>query len=283
MGITFVPSYSFAFIYRHRVMATSSATLDLYLAIFGGSFVMLLLVGCVVGFIVLYQKRLFRQELMFKKMELKYQQELINSTLEGMESERKRLSRDLHDEIGAALSTMRLLVGQMPAESRTSPDIVLLTDKYKALIDNTIDNVRRISNDLLPNGLEEFGLSYAIEGLCEKSLELTDADINWSIEDIPEASSQLNLMIYRIIQELLNNTIKYAEATQIDILITKGEHQLLLHYTDNGKGFDYEDAYKKKSLGLKNIETRIRMFDGTLVFNTRPNEGISVKATIPFV
>lgn len=262
-------------------MEQSSSEVDLYLAIFGGSFVMLFLVGSVVWFIVLYQRRLFRQELNFRQMELKYQQELINSTLEGIESERKRLARDLHDEIGAALSAMRLLVGQMPAGSKTLTEITTLTNKYKTLIDDTIDNVRRISNDLLPSGLEEFGLSYAIEGLCEKSQELTEADINWSVEDVPETSSALNLMIYRLVQELLNNTIKYAEATQIEISITKEGSQLLLQYFDNGKGFDYSEAYQKKSLGLKNIETRTRMFDGTLEFKTQPNEGISVKVRIP--
>ncbi|MFN8345278.1 MAG: histidine kinase [Spirosomataceae bacterium] len=262
-------------------MVQSSSEVDLYLAVFGGSFVMLLLVGCVVGFIVLYQRRLFQQELNFKKMEVQYQQELIDSTLEGIESERKRLARDLHDEIGAALSAMRLLVGQMPAESKVSPEITVLTDKYKSLIDATIDNVRRISNDLLPSGLEEFGLSYAIEGLCEKSLELTDADIQWSIEDIPEASSKLNLMLYRLVQELLNNTIKYAEATQIDISVTKVQNRLQLSYTDNGKGFTYDEAYRKKSLGLKNIETRTRMFDGTLEYKTQRDAGVSVKVSVP--
>lgn len=262
-------------------MEQSSSEVDLYLAIFGGSFVMILLVGCVVGFIVLYQRRLFRQELNYRKMELKYQQELINSTLEGIESERKRLARDLHDEIGAALSAMRLLVGQMPAESKISPEIVSLTKKYKELIDTTIDSVRRISNDLLPSGLEEFGLSYAIEGLCEKSLELTEADIDWQIEDIPEASVSLNLMLYRLVQELLNNTIKYAQATQIQITVQKQDTQLTLLYIDNGRGFDFDEAYRKKSLGLKNIETRARMFDGTLQFITQPNQGTKVTVNVP--
>ncbi len=264
-------------------MVQSSSEIDLYLAVFGGSFVMLLLVGCVVGFIVLYQRRLFRQELNFKKMEVKYQQELIDSTLEGIETERKRLARDLHDEIGAALSAMRLLVGQMPAESRSSPEIANLANKYKSLIDNTIDNVKRISNDLLPSGLEEFGLHYAIEGLCEESLELTETDINWTVEIISEASPQLNLMVYRLVQELLNNSIKYAEATQIEISITKQNQELVLRYLDNGKGFDYAKAYLKKSLGLKNIQNRTRMFGGTLDFKTQPNEGISVTISIPLV
>ena len=162
-------------------MVQSSSEIDLQLAVFGGAFVMILLAGCVVWFMVVYQKRLLKQELNFKKMELKYQQELINSTIEGIESERKRLARDLHDEIGAALSAMRLLVGQIHTESLASSDIVLLTNKYKSLIDNTIDNVRRISNDLLPSGLEEFGLSYAIEGLCEHCMELTEAEIDWQV------------------------------------------------------------------------------------------------------
>ena len=88
-------------------------------------------------------------------------------------------------------------------------------------------------------------------------------------------------MLYRLVQELLNNTIKYAQATQIQITVQKQENQLTLLYIDNGRGFDFDEAYRKKSLGLKNIETRARMFDGTLQFITQPNQGTKVTVNVP--
>lgn len=263
-------------------MVQSSTEIDVIVALVAGSAMMLLLAACVVGFIILYQRRILRQEYAYKSMELKYQQELMNSTLESIETERSRLARDLHDEIGAALSAMRLLVGQINSKSGNPTLVTSLSEQYKDMIDHTIDSVRRISNDLLPSGLEEFGLSYAIEGLCEKCMELTQADISWEVADIPGLSNKQSLMLYRLAQELLNNGVKYAQAQHIHFAISLQEDQWIqLDYHDNGRGFDFDEAFQQKSLGLKNIRTRTEMLDGQLEFITKPNEGVQVKIKIP--
>jgi signal transduction histidine kinase len=149
------------------------------------------------------------------------------------------------------------------------------------LIDSTIDNVRRISNDLLPQGLEEFGLSYAIEGLCEKTMEFSEIDIHLKTDNLESIDAKKSLIIYRLIQELLNNAIKHSEATIIHLTLRNNDNELNIEYIDNGKGFDFAEAYQKRSLGLKNIETRTKMIKGTTKFETQPNEGLKLQVSIP--
>jgi signal transduction histidine kinase len=258
-----------------------SSPLDLYVLLFGGTIAMFLLASGVVGFILLYQRRIIRQDLAFKEAEAKHQQDLYHGTLDAIENERKRLARDLHDEVGASLSAMRLLVGQIQQKSTETAFIEDISTKCKTLIDSTIDNVRRISNDLLPQGLEEFGLPYAIEGLCEKTVEISKIDIHLKAENLENIDTKINLMVYRLIQELLNNAVKHSEATTINLSLKKEHNELHLNYADDGKGFVFAEAYEKRSLGLKNIETRTKMIDGVLKFDTKPNEGLKLEVRIP--
>ena len=280
MGYARFFDVGFTYFYWNRFMA-QSPSLDLYVLLFGGTIAMLLLASGVIGFILLYQRRIIRQDLAFKEAEAKHQQNLYQGTLEAIENERKRLARDLHDEVGAALSVLRLLVGQMQQNPVEIKVLVATSDKCKMLIDSTIDNVRRISNDLLPQGLEEFGLPYAVEGLCEKTVEISKIDIRLKAENVAEINTKISIIVYRLIQELLNNAVKHSEATTIDLLLKKEQNELIFEYTDNGKGFDFAEAYEKRSLGLKNIETRTKMINGTTKFETKPNEGLKLEVRIP--
>ncbi len=264
-------------------MAQSGAFSDLSVVLLGGSLAMVLLVVGVVGFMLLYQKRVIEQTMLVKQMELNYQQAVVHHTLDAVEDERKRVARDLHDEVGAALSAMRLLVGQLgntlPPDARTHE----LSQKVKGVIDHTMDSVRRISNDLLPQGLDELGLAYALEGLCENAMSLTDTDIRLTVDTCANLPVRTSLIIYRLVQELLNNAVKHAGATNIELTIEHHPASLLLHYADNGNGFDFTEAYQKKSLGLKNIETRVQMLNGTVAFDTQPGLGLRVTVQIPTV
>lgn len=262
-------------------MAQSGAFSDLSVVLLGGSLAMVLLVLGVIGFVLLYQKRVVEQTMLVKQMELNYQQAVVYHTLDAVEDERKRVARDLHDEVGAALSAMRLLVGQLgstlPPDARTDE----LSTRVKYVIDQTMDSVRRISNDLLPQGLDELGLAYALEGLCENAMSLTEADIRLTVNTNPNMPVRTRLIVYRLVQELLNNAVKHAEATDITLVVVQQSDSLTLHYTDDGKGFDFTEAYQKKSLGLKNIETRARMLNGAATFETRPGLGLRVAVEIP--
>lgn len=260
-------------------MVQSQPSGDIYILIFGGSLAFIMLVIGIVVFLLVYQKRIAAQELRVKQMELTYQQEVIYRTLDAVEDERKRVARDLHDEVGAALSAMRLLLTQLTQTAPPSDESRHLTSQFKYVIDNTIDNVRRISNDLLPQGLDELGLTYAIEGLCESAMAL--ADVNVELTVVPDLTlpTRANLIVYRLVQELLNNALKHADATDIRLSLLREADTLVLRYADDGKGFDFEQAYQQRSFGLKNIETRAQMLDGLVAFDTKPGEGLRVEVT----
>lgn len=240
-----------------------------------------LLASGIIIFMVLYQRRMLEHRMSIQAAETKHQQELFYGTLEAIEGERKRLARDLHDEVGASLSVMRLLVNEVATFAEKPSELEKSSSKYKTIIDNTIDNVRRISNDLLPQGLEEFGLEYAVEGLCEKIMDVSDIEVRLSRKDVKNINNTISLAVYRLLQELLNNAVKHSEASLIEINIRKHNSDLLLSYSDNGKGFNFNEAYQKRSLGLKNIETRTKVLNGTAKFETRPNAGLKVEIQIP--
>lgn len=260
--------------------ASVGASVDMYVMIIGGTIMLFLLASGIIIFMVMYQRRMLEHRISVQTAETKHQQELFYSTLEAIEDERIRVARDLHDEVGASLGLMRLLVGQMPTTKVS--EIEETSTQYKQLIDSTINNVRRISNDLLPQGLEEAGLAFAIEGLCDKIVSASDIDIDLCVDPkVANLGNIINLAVYRLLQELLNNAMKHSEATLIEIIIQKEHSKLKINYSDNGKGFDFAEAYKKKSLGLKNIETRTKVLNGTAQFETQPNAGLKVRIEIP--
>ena len=254
--------------------------IDIYILLFGGTLLMFLLAGMLLFFVSSYQKRLLRNKADVEKMKVRHQLDLFQSSIDAMEDERRRVSRDLHDEIGAALSVLRLQVGQMNIDQGFNPENTQnLIVGSKQLIDNTIENVRRISNDMLPSGLEEFGLKYAIEMLCDKVESASRLVINLNINSLERLDNRFELSLYRILQELLNNTLKHANATEVNIDFITENQLLTIIYQDNGQGFD-PDKLSKKGLGLKNIESRVNMIEGKLEYMTDLERGMGIVLTV---
>jgi signal transduction histidine kinase len=254
--------------------------IDVYILLFGGTLLMFLLAGMLLFFVSSYQKRLLRNKADVEKMKVRHQLDLFQSSIDAMEDERRRVSRDLHDEIGAALSVLRLQVGQMNIDKDFNPENTQnLIVGSKQLIDNTIENVRRISNDMLPSGLEEFGLKYAIEMLCDKVESASKLVINLNVSGLERMENRLELSLYRILQELLNNTLKHANATEVNIDFVTDCQQLTITYQDNGQGFDLEKL-SKRGLGLKNIESRVSMIHGKLEYLTDLEKGMGIVLSV---
>jgi signal transduction histidine kinase len=250
--------------------------IDVYILLFGGTLLMFLLAGMLLFFVSSYQKRLLRNKADVEKMKVRHQLDLFQSSIDAMEDERRRVSRDLHDEIGAALSVLRLQVGQMNVDKDFNTENAQnLIVGSKQLIDNTIENVRRISNDMLPSGLEEFGLKYAIEMLCDKVESASKLVINLNINDLERLDNRLELSLYRILQELLNNTLKHANAKEVNINFNTDNQKLTITYQDNGQGFDLENL-SKRGLGLKNIESRVSMIHGKLEYMIDLEKGMGI-------
>jgi two-component system, NarL family, sensor kinase len=241
---------------------------------------MLMLAGSIILFIVFYQKKMIKEQMKRQALVFEYQQKMMQAEMESQEGERRRLAADLHDSIGGMLSTIRVGLSTL---ARTLPDPKSI-DETKLMLDDTIASVRRISRDLMPATLEKFGFLNAIKELCERFQATSKIEIKFSEPDeFPTIDKQRQLMLFRIVQELLNNAIKHASANSIHVTI-QNENGIHVTVEDDGVGFDpvheMKDNQNGKGLGLFNIENRARLLGGKLEY-PKPVKGSKTVLTIP--
>ena len=243
---------------------------------------MLILAVSIILFVVFYQKKMIQEQMKRQALEYEFQQKMLQAELESQETERRRLSADLHDSIGGMLSTIRVGISTM-ARMLPEPQSI---DQTKKMLDDTITSVRRISRDLMPSTLEKFGLNHALKELCERFQDTAKINISFHEEgDIRDLDKNRSLMIFRIVQELLNNAIKHSQAQQILVTLVFGS-DISLVVEDDGVGFDaaaiIADAKKSgKGLGLFNIENRARLLGGNITYGKAVPHGTQTKVTIP--
>ena len=235
----------------------------------------------VVIFFVVYQQRLLKQTAQHRQLESNYHKDLLHASIKSQENERNRIAKDLHDEIGALLTTSKLYLGQL-APGTKDEDLTRLTRKMNELLEEMIRSVRRISRDLKPVVLENFGIAEALESMAQ-DLNETGQTTMTVVHDLHiPMKKDLELELYRIVQELVNNTLKHAGASEIDVqLYASTRGNILLSYKDNGCGFSKKEWGKQvgTGLGLKNIESRINVINGALHFNPAPT-GVDIKITV---
>ncbi|MDT0556081.1 sensor histidine kinase [Patiriisocius hiemis] len=203
----------------------------------------------------------------------------LNSMIEGQEAERLRIAKDLHDSLGGLLSTVKAHFTTIQNEIKQLEEFNL-TDKTNHLIDEACIEVRRISYNMMPHALSISGLKGAIEDF---GTQLNDEGYTTTIEisNLPDIENTKEVMIYRLIQEIISNIRKHAEAKEVLIQLLGNEEGVNLIIEDDGKGFNYKKAVKKGGLGLKSINSRVQFLDGTIDWDTQKNEGTSVLINIP--
>jgi signal transduction histidine kinase len=217
-----------------------------------------------------------------KIKELENEKKLISmrSMVAGQETERERISKDLHDSLGGLLSSIKLQFDSLKSKLK-STSYYEEYDRATELLDSAIGEVRSISANLQPASLKALGLVPAIRDMINKYRSENAPEIIFQHYDVPVQIDNLTaLTIYRIIQELLNNTIKHAKANEVLIQINGDRGNLLLQYEDDGVGFD-KSQIEANGMGLNNINSRIDFIKADVLFDTAPGEGVSVMIKIP--
>ncbi len=261
----------------NQQLQINNSTSQRNLAIFGG----LAILG-LAGF--LFYRNRKNQHLAKAKIDnLQKQQKLLalDYMVQGQEEERKRIAQDLHDGLGGLLASARIQIQKVEKEMQKLGQMQLLS-KAESMIDNAHQEVRRISHDMMPGALMDLGLIDAVEDLVERMGRDRAIRINLSVPtyDI-QISDQISINIYRVIQELLNNTIKHAEAEKVVLNISATERKLLIEYEDDGVGFDYTVAKMKDGLGLAGIESRVAYLGGRCEVVGQQEQGTSYKIEVP--
>ena len=219
-----------------------------------GTSVTFLLGLAVVLFVIYYQRRLFGQRMQVEQMKHDQRKKLLEASIIAQEKERERMARDLHDEVGATLSTAKLYVSHILGGG-SKEKATDTRQKAEALLDQAIISVRSISHNLLPVNLEEFGLISALEEIANKINETSELEVHIDHRLQGRLPSEMELHLYRIVQELLNNTLKHAGATSVIISLYHENGLLTLIYRDNGKGLNGGGSGSgpaKSGLGMKN-------------------------------
>lgn len=199
--------------------------------------------------------------------------------ISSQERERERIARDLHDLFGARLSTLKLYMQTMNKNNANS--VKTLTSSATNMIDNAISELRHLLFDLSPKTLTENGLISAVEDLVHNIEQITKIEIHTDFITYDQyLIHKKELSIYRIVQELLNNTLKYAQATVIHISIVKNGSDIIFLYEDNGIGFDQSKI--DYGYGLNNIKLHTKAMLGELVIESSEGKGMQVIITIPY-
>ncbi len=254
---------------------------DLVLILIVGTGGMLFLAGSIIFFVVYYQKRMLQNEMEKQQMEGEYQKRLLQTTIESQEKERKRLASELHDGVGAMLSATKLNLNFLKSFTQ-DPDVLGSVKETKGMIDETIDTVRRISKDLLPSSLEKFGLTEALQEFCDKvSTPQTAVTFEQEAKSLTLSKSQ-ELPVYRLVQEIVNNALKHADARNVCISVAQNTGFLLI-IKDDGKGFNVMATKNdiNKGVGLYNIENRVNMLGGRMELTSGHGAGTTYKIDIP--
>ncbi len=243
-----------------------------------GILIMLAFAMAFVLFVNYSQKKIRKEQMRVQKLDYKHQEELLHATILTQEKERNRIARDLHDEIGSKLNVIFLNICRLKKYGEKDEEINLITSEVETVIHTTIDSIRFISHELLPPTLEEFGLIETIREL-QHSYNLAgkvQVDFTTVDDSHPIENSLIELNLFRIIQELINNSIRHGKASEIDLMLHSEETFIKLTYQDNGIGFDTSEINYKKGLGMKNIETRLRIINATYQLNSSAENGTTV-------
>ncbi|MDU0371746.1 sensor histidine kinase [Hymenobacter endophyticus] len=242
--------------------------------------ILLLLALGIVGFVVRYQRRLIQQHQEVQELHESAQQQALEAALLAQEEERRRIAADLHDGVGTTLAIVKLHLNTL-----NQPD---LTEEASLLLDQAINEVRRISRNLLPAALQKFGLSFALEALARTMP--ADGPTHVVVEQVGtprRLEPKHELIVYRVVQELLGNGLRHAHASQIHIIVEYGSDQMSLQYSDNGIGFDPTVSEQqplpgiRTGLGLTNLRSRVGVLRGTLRHESAPGQGTKVWISLP--
>ncbi|MEN8225975.1 MAG: sensor histidine kinase [Bacteroidota bacterium] len=232
------------------------------------------------GLFLIYKNRKNRiiAEQKIRQLEEEKKHMAARFLVEGEERERKRVAMELHDNLGVLLSATKMQFSEIHDKDPANKELIEKATKY---LEQASTDVRKISHNLMPGLLTKLGLFEALAELFENLGESDKMEAFFEVvgpkDRLPENTE---IMLYRVIQELINNTLKHAEADNIDMTMIVQPDEMNISYSDNGKGFKVEEVLKKKTMGMQNIQSRVKFMDGTVSIDSN-GHGAVYRICIP--
>jgi signal transduction histidine kinase len=238
-------------------------------------------IGVLISFMIIVGVVLIREIFYsLKRAEIdrvKTERRVINAIINTEENEKKRFAKDLHDGLGPLLSTVKMSLSAL-TEKIKDPSGIQILGNTNHLVNEAINTIKEVSNNLSPHVLSNFGLSSAISAFTAKINQTKALEIDFkSNMEKERLENDKEVVIYRAVCELINNSILHSGASRIEIELNKHEKFVTLQFNDNGRGFDTSRLEKEdnKGMGISNIETRVKSIEGVFILESNPGKGTS--------
>lgn len=255
---------------------------DVFLLLFSGTALLLAVAAAVIIFYLISRRKVQQTEMQLLAMDARHSREMVEQNLARIEEERQRIAKELHDGIGSLLSTLSLKLETI-AHAAPSPDTRLLAQECRELSGRSLSGIRDLSHELMPPELELFGLNAALEEFTDQMNRSARLQMHFSSKPLtPEPSPSLALNLYRIVQELVTNTLKHAGAQHVYLTLSAGPSGIELRYANDGTLFLQPAPGYRKGIGISNIESRVRMHGGSIHYPARHQTGFEMIIQIPY-
>lgn len=230
---------------------------------------------------LLYNRYKIKQNARLQYEVMKQQELAGEAVIEAEENERKRIARDLHDGVGQMMSAAKMNLSLLEERMPLNEEEKVAFDKALALVDESCREVRTVSHNMMPNALIKTGLASAVRAFIEQ-IESPSLKVQLYTEGLNESlNKNTESVLYRVLQECVNNVIKHAKASNLDIALIKDESGINATIEDNGRGFDTSDKTKFTGIGLDNMQKRISFLKGTIEWQSAPDAGTLVAIYVP--
>lgn len=246
--------------------------------LFLGTLGMILLAAALIMFIIFHQRKVLKYQQRIQKMETDHQKMLLRASIKLQEEERTRLAADLHDDVGPLLATARLYLGDNVVNSDKVTQLQTLFNA-RQIIDESITVIRNISHSLMPPTLKNFGLESAVNDFFQKignsgSINASSRFHDYKLRLKPEKE----LILFRILQELVNNILKHSNASFIHLTQHNAPDKIIIRIHHDGKGLTQEEFIRftktKDGLGLKNIQSRLRVIHSDILYEEDTSQSL---------
>jgi signal transduction histidine kinase len=259
----------------------SESQVKIYFGIITAMLAFVVITGGFIAMVIRYQKRLLLKQQQILKLDSQYKKELLQISVESAEDNRQQIAKDIHDEVGSIFSTLAISINRFSDGGLSADEHI---ENSRHLIQSGIDSVRRISHAIVPFELELFGLVHTLEQHFDTMQQLSGININFDNKaSLDQLNNMSSLAVYRIMQELSSNCLKYAGANFVTVAFSETDQYILISYQDDGKGANMEAPNGNRGIGLKNIESRVLLLNGTVQFLSQPGNGFACNIRIPFL
>ena len=250
--------------------------------IFGCLGMFILAIGIVV-FVMAYQKKVLSSQNEMQLAENKFQRQLIEATLLTEQEEREKIAKNLHDDLGTSLNVLRLNIEKLNRNTTDLQIVQTVSQNSLDMINNAIQDLRSISRDLMPATLLKLGLTQSIIELCKQINETGSTNIEFNLVDFSnQIKEKIEIQLYHICREVINNLLKHAHPTKVFIQLTY-TNKISVIFNHNGEGISDEEIRKiyalNKGIGLKSIESRIRMINGKITYHQKSSHESTIEIT----